>query len=228
VLATLSKLFNWYASRSDDFTSPVVKGMRRSAPAERARDRVLSHDEIKALWPVLGESGRFGAFVKVLLLTGQRRAKVAEMRWQDIAEDGMWTLPTEAREKNNPGALKLPDAVLDIIRAQMPIDGNPYVFPAARGDGPLSGFAKFKAAIDAKAKLPSWVLHDLRRTARSLMAEAGVRPDLAERVLGHAIAGVEGVYDRHTYTEERAVGWLESEVQAWLAERAASREVTAE
>ena len=52
--------------------------------------------------------------------------------------------------------------------------------------------------------LPHWTIHDLRRTARSLMARAGVRPDIAERVLGHAIAGVEGVYDRHTYTDEKA------------------------
>jgi integrase len=48
-----------------------------------------------------------------------------------------------------------------------------------------------------------WVIHDLRRTARSLMARAGVRPDLAERVMGHAIADVEGVYDRHGYTDEK-------------------------
>ena len=48
-------------------------------------------------------------------------------------------------------------------------------------------------------EVPPWRLHDLRRTARSLMSRAGVRPDIAERVLGHAIVGVEGVYDRHSY-----------------------------
>jgi hypothetical protein len=52
--------------------------------------------------------------------------------------------------------------------------------------------------------MPPWVLHDLRRTARSLLSWEGVRPDISERVLGHAIGGVEGVYDRHHYTEERA------------------------
>ena len=50
----------------------------------------------------------------------------------------------------------------------------------------------------------SWVVHDLRRTARSLMSRAGVRPDIAERVLGHAISGVEGIYDRHDYRAEKA------------------------
>lgn len=48
------------------------------------------------------------------------------------------------------------------------------------------------------------MLHDLRRSARSLLSRAGVRPDIAERLLGHAIAGVAGVYDRHSYREEKA------------------------
>jgi integrase len=56
---------------------------------------------------------------------------------------------------------------------------------------------------DPKAKLAHWTFHDLRRTARSLMSRAGVRPDIAERVLGHAIPGVEGVYDRHSYDDEK-------------------------
>ena len=51
--------------------------------------------------------------------------------------------------------------------------------------------------------IPNWTLHDLRRTAKTLMARAGVRPDISERVLGHAIAGVEGTYDRHSYADEK-------------------------
>ena len=51
--------------------------------------------------------------------------------------------------------------------------------------------------------LPNWALHDLRRTAKTLMVRAGVRPDISERVLGHVIAGVEGTYDRHSYAEEK-------------------------
>jgi integrase len=50
---------------------------------------------------------------------------------------------------------------------------------------------------------PHWTIHDLRRTAKTLMARAGVRPDISERVLGHVIAGVEGVYDRHSYAVEK-------------------------
>ena len=51
--------------------------------------------------------------------------------------------------------------------------------------------------------MTGWTLHDLRRTARSLMSRAGVDADHAERALGHVIAGVRGVYDRHEFKEEK-------------------------
>jgi integrase len=70
---------------------------------------------------------------------------------------------------------------------------------------PLNSFSECKAEFDAGLSgMPPWVIHDLRRTARSLMSRANVRPDIAERVLGHAIPGVEGVYDRHHYADEKA------------------------
>ena len=83
---------------------------------------------------------------------------------------------------------------------------------------PFSGFGKSKARLDKAVlsdmrkhakkgttvePLPNWTLHDLRRTAKTLMARAGVRPDISERVLGHVIAGVEGTYDRHSYADEK-------------------------
>jgi integrase len=64
--------------------------------------------------------------------------------------------------------------------------------------------SKAKVNFDKASGLDAWTIHDLRRTARSLMSRAGVRPDIAERVLGHVQAGVEGVYDRHTYHDEKA------------------------
>jgi integrase len=94
---------------------------------------------------------------------------------------------------------------LAVVKAQPHIDGNPHVFAAGVGKGPFNSFSQRKAELDEKlADMPRWVLHDLRRTARSLMSRAWVRPDVAERVLGHAIAGVEGVYDRHSYFEEKS------------------------
>lgn len=200
VLATIRKICNWYQTRDDDYISPVVKGMARTKPAERKRKRVLSDDEIRAIWPHL--SGTFGALVKTLLLTGQRLGKVSTMRRQDI-EDNTWTIPAEPREKNNPGRLKLPAMVLDIINAQPRIVGCDYVF-AGRRKGPFAGFSPLKRKLDKACPLPHWTLHDLRRTAKTLMQRGGTRPDISERVLGHVIPGVEGVYDRHEYDDEKA------------------------
>ena len=88
-----------------------------------------------------------------------------------------------------------------------------FVFSNDGGSQPLAGFSKAKAALDrtideirrARGLEPMerWTLHDLRRTARSLMSRAGVRPDVSERVIGHAIPGVAGVYDRHSYAAEK-------------------------
>jgi integrase len=64
-------------------------------------------------------------------------------------------------------------------------------------------FDKRVTEANGGVALPNWTLHDLRRTARTLMARAKVRPDVAERVVGHVIRGVEGVYDRYTYEEDK-------------------------
>jgi integrase len=213
VLAITRGIMNWYASRHDDYVPPIVRGMRRTSPKERARSRVLDDHEIRLIWKQAEANGTFGACIRLLLLTAQRRDKVASMKWADVSLDGTWTIAVEAREKGTAGELVLPKIALDIIREQPQLGNNPYVL-AGRGNGHIGGWSKPKAVFDAKvaeaardAKLPAieaWILHDLRRTARSLMARAGVRPDIAERVMGHAIAGVEGIYDRHAYKAEKA------------------------
>ena len=210
VLAIVSKMCNWYLARNDNYTSPVVRGMKRTKAANRARTRILNDDEIRALWKACDGQGTFGAIVKTLILTAQRREKVATMRWEDL-KDGVWNIPTErvenselTREKSHAGTLHLPQIVIDIIGKQPIIAENPYVFAAGVGNGPFNSFSQRKQELDEKLpkQMPPWVLHDLRRSARSLMSRAGVRPDIAERVLGHAIAGVEGTYDRHRYEVE--------------------------
>jgi integrase len=81
---------------------------------------------------------------------------------------------------------------------------------ASRGPGHFSGYSKAKRQLDARVAslttdaMPQWQLHDLRRTARSLMSRCGIRPDIAERVLGHVQPGVMGVYDRHEYFAEKS------------------------
>jgi integrase len=216
-LAFLRKAFNWYAGKDDKFNSPVVRGMVRTRPRERARTRVLSDDEIRLIWPVLGCAGTFGALVQTLLLTVQRRDEVAQMSRKEIGADGIWTIPAERYKTKKPNFVPLSDLALGVIDAQPATKGHEYVFPSRIGT-PFSAFGKSKSALDkavlaemkgqaktgAKVEpLPNWTLHDLRRTGKTLMARAGVRPDISERVLGHAIPGVEGTYDRHSYADEK-------------------------
>jgi integrase len=203
-LKIVGGIFNWYAARNENYSTPIVRGMRRSNQAERARDRVLTDDEIRAMWKQAEANGTFGGFVRLLLLTGQRKDKVAKLKWDDLTTDGTWIIKTEEREKGNAGELVLPQVALDIISAQPCLAGNPYVFAGQRSS-PMIGFAARKESFCAKLPpMPQWGLHDLRRTARTLMTRAGVSEEVAERVIGHAIPGVKGVYNRHRYAEEKA------------------------
>ena len=211
VLSILRGISNWYATRHDDYSSPFTKGMKRQS--QTRRDRMLSDDELRAVWAQAGKAGIFGAIIRMALLTAQRREKIASMRWADLTGN-VWTIPANAREKGAGGSLKLPPAAMSVISERPRMASNAFVF-SGRGDNAFNGFSKSKAAFDAalprlkgadgtEAEISNWTLHDLRRTARSLMSRAGVRPDIAERVLGHVISGVEGVYDRHRYDEEKA------------------------
>jgi integrase len=202
VLSLISGIANWYAKRDGEYVSPLIRGMYRHSIKDHARTRILSDDEIRAIWLADALGHIYGDLLKLALLTGQRQDKVASMKWDDISIDGTWHVPNGTREKGAGGVMVLPGVALDIIKARPRFASNPYVF--AGRDSYIKGFAKLKRALDAKVPIAPWQFHDLRRTARSLMSCAGVRPDIAERVLGHAIRGVEGVYDRHSYRDEKA------------------------
>jgi integrase len=204
-LAVVSSISNWFASRNDDYVSPIVRGMRRTNPKERARKRILSDDELRLVWTQAEANGLFGALVRLLLLTGQRRTTVASMRWEDVSVDGTWSIPNEGRQKGTGKELVLPQIALDIIKAQPRFASSPYVLSGRYAGTHYSNYGHAKATFDSKLPpMPQWGLHDLRRTARSLMSRAGVLPHISERVLGHAQQGVEGIYDRHSYSEEKA------------------------
>ena len=124
-----------------------------------------------------------------------------------------WTIPQERYKTGLELVIPLSDAAQAVLAA-MPKIGKVGLVFTTDGKHPLGGFSKFKRAFDAKvlailregapqAMLPRWTLHDLRRTARSLMSRAGVQADHAERCLGHVIGGVRGTYDRHEYLAEK-------------------------
>jgi integrase len=232
-LAVLRRMMAKHAVRSNSYSSVIVEGMAQiEDPRERARDRILTDQEIRFMFKACDQVGTFGALCKMLLFTAQRRTKVAEMRFDDIDDAGVWTIPKEKREKGTGQRLRLPKPALDIVEGQRELAISEFVFPSSAGTA-FSAFGQAKHELDVARgalegiKVPAldtreyeefkatpfykkwnWTLHDIRRTSRSLMSRAGVRPDLAERVLGHAIAGVEGVYDRHSYDAEREAAVL--------------------
>ena len=141
--------------------------------------------------------------MRLCLLTAQRKAKVFNMKWTEI-EGSEWTIPRAPREKDNAGVLVLPNAALAIIEAQPELGEQPVcVRRAQQRPGHRHERMQGCASIGSAASRAG-ACTILRRTARSLMSRAGVRPDIAERVMGHAIGGVEGIYDRHSYKAEKA------------------------
>jgi integrase len=205
VLTVIRSVMNWYSVRNDDYTPPIVRGMRRQNPKEHQRDRVLTDSEIKLIWKQAEANGSFGAFVRLALLTAQRRAKLATIKFSDIV-DGEWIIPKAPREKDSAGSLLLPKVALDIINAQPQLSTNEYVF-AGRADRPFNGYSKMKRRFDAalpSGAVASWTVHDLRRSSRSLMARAGIDQHIAEKIMGHATPGIESVYNRYEFRDEKA------------------------
>jgi integrase len=215
VLAYVRAIMNWHAARSDDFRSPIVRRMRRTNPKERARKRTLSDSELRVIWQVACTAGVFGRLVRFLLLTASRRNEGAKAARDEIEKGVDWVIPSERYKSKVPHLIPLSKAAQAVLTEAPRIHGSDYYF-TTNGKSPISGFASFKRTFDAavlaalraqdpKAEpLPNWRLHDLRRTARSLMSRAGVNSDIAERALGHTMEGVRGTYDLHAYRDEKA------------------------
>jgi len=193
ILAILRKVMNWHATRTDDFHSPIVRGMARSPKI--ARERILTDQELRTIWRA--SEGVFGALIKFLLLTGARRNEAQIMAREEIVGSD-WILPA-ARNKTKMDLVRPLSAA---ARKVLPQHNRRFVFSLS--DRPIGSIGKLKAHLDRVSGVSGWVIHDLRRTARSLMSRAGVPTDHAERCLGHVIGGVRGVYDRHEYHAEKA------------------------
>jgi integrase len=203
VLAYLSKLFGWHASRDDDFRSPIVRGMGRINAKERARQRILSEDELRAVWHAAEASGRpFDRLVQFLLLTATRRSEAARMTRSELSGRD-WLLPAARNKVKVDFLLPLSEAA-NCVLGKVPAIGKGRLIFTHDGERPIGAFTQFKADLQERSGTSGWTLHDLRRTARSLMTRAGVTPDHAERALGHVIPGIRGTYDRHEYGQEKA------------------------
>ena len=229
VLAAVRKLFNWAIARDIIEASPVV-GIEKPGE-ETKRERVLTDGEIREVWNAAESIGYpYGHLAKALLLTGQRRAEVAGMRWAEVdAGEGVWTIPQERTKNKLAHEVPLSPAVRGLL-ASVPHVGD-CVFKTGRtGDKPLNSFTVAKERLDAailearntraqgerrgKAEpMPHWTLHDLRRTMRTRLSKLGVTPEIAERAIGHIPTGVRAVYDRHQFHEEKRAAlalWAQS------------------
>jgi integrase len=200
-LAIVRRVLNWFATISDDYRSPVVPGMARTKPEDKERSRVLSDDELRAVWRAAGQlSVPWGAYVKFLLLTAARRTEAARASWNEMRGND-WVLPAGRYKTKTEMVFPLSVAARRALENLPRVHETRWVF-TTRGKEPIAGFTAFKRKLDAACGVADWRLHDLRRTARSLMSRAGVNADIAERCLGHVIGGVRGVYDRHKYLDE--------------------------
>jgi integrase len=193
---------------------PIAKGIAK-------RERVLSDDEIAEIWRAAGTvAAPYGAIIRFLILTGQRRGEVAGMSWREIAGDlATWAMPGERTKNGAPHMVPLSDSARDILRALLPEhegDGRRaieerraqgiLVFPGVLGT-PFAGWSKAKAALDkavvdaraaaaakagtSPAPLVPWSVHDLRRTVATGLQRLGVRLEVTEAVLNH-ISGSRG------------------------------------
>jgi len=202
ILATLRRICNWHAIRDDQFRTPFVRGMARRKSEERERDRTLNDDELRAVWKTAEVfPGPWGQFIRFALLTACRRTEASAMTWSEISGDE-WTIPKERYKTGTEVTLPLSKAAMKVLDEIPRIEGCEFVF-TTDGRTPISGFSTFKLKFDIACGVKAWRLHDLRRTSRSLMSRAGVNPDIAERCMGHALPGVRGVYDRHSFKKEK-------------------------
>ena len=241
VFAYASVLFGWAARRGEIPTNPLSDMAKPEAP--KARDRVLSDDELAVLWRGTDKLGEpFGPFFRLLALTGQRRSEVAAINWAELDQlNAIWTIPAE-RAKNGiahivPLSLK---AKLELDRlarvGTTNKDGQQvehwpkagYVLTTT-GRTPISGITKAKNALDALAKdsrygtpLDAWRIHDLRRTLATGFQRLGIRFEVTEATLNHvsgAKGGIAGIYQRHDWKEEKR-----SALEAWARHIAAISE----
>jgi integrase len=206
--AALGSLYAWAIAEGLTDANPVVG--TRKAVDEIRRDRVLTDEELRLIWRNAGE-GDYGAIVRLLILTGQRREEVAAMSWEEVdLERATWRIGGERTKNARAHEVTLTQPAMKILGARHRSDGRALVFGS---HGPFSGWSKAKASLDARMSAAlggcapaSWRLHDIRRTVATRLSDLGVLPHVVEAVLNHVSghkAGVAGIYNRSSYAAEK-------------------------
>ncbi|WP_246534460.1 tyrosine-type recombinase/integrase [Aliiroseovarius lamellibrachiae] len=206
-LSAIKKLMNWCVMRGDIETSPVA--LLRPPTREVQRDRVLNDDEIRAIWrQAENEDYPFGPFLKLLMMTGQRRAEVSDMRWSELnLDEGIWELPASRVKNARLHIVPLPPQAVNILRSLHRFLDSDFVFTTT-GRSAISGFGRLKERLETilPENTPDWRFHDFRRTASTGMAKIGVMPHVIDAVTNHksgVVSGVGATYNRYTYLNEK-------------------------
>jgi integrase len=195
-------MLNWAISRDLIQMNPCL-GIKPQP--EKSRDRVLTDDELRAVWKAAGDLGwPHGAIVHLLILTGARREEIAALRWSEIKSDQIEL--DGARTKNDqPHIIPLSAPAIEIIKNLHKVKGSPFVFTVT-GVTSVSGFVRAKEKLDQLSGVKDWRVHDLRRTCATGLQRLGVRLEVTEACLGHTSgsrAGIVGIYQRHDWADEK-------------------------
>ena len=202
------RIFSWAVERGEIETSPFA-AMKRPG-SKVSRDRALKDHEVKALWSVWTKQHYpFGPLQQLLILLGQRRSEVAQMRWPEVDLDKReWTIPASRSKSKREHIVPLPDTAVEILEGLPRFTDGDYVFTTTGGRRPVSGFSKAKVRTDQMLLaqgpgIENWRVHDLRRTCRTGLARLGVPEIVSERILNHLPQGLGKIYNVHEYMDEK-------------------------
>jgi integrase len=212
--ASLNALFGWSAFRNIGgiTANPLVtipaKELLHGLPYNHRRGRVLDSAELRTCWQAAElTSYPFGPLVRALILTGQRLNEIASAKWTEISDGTTLLIPAERMKNRQAHAVPLTPRMRVLLDELPRFQDGDFIFSTTGGKRPISGFSKMKARFDRTVatirQIESWQLHDLRRTVRTGLSEAGILPFHAELVIGHQQAGVHGVYDLFRYHTEK-------------------------
>jgi integrase len=198
----LSTMFNWCVDRGICPFNPMA-GMKRRDLQYQSRERILELNELGVIWNASSELGYpFGPIIQLLILSGQRRSEIANIRRSWISNDCI-EIPAAEYKTGNVQVIPLTNRMHTILDSQPIWNGGEFVFSTTNGKTPSSGFSKAKIRVDVLSGISNWTFHDIRRSVATHMARAGVIQEHIERILGHVIGGVAGTYNRYSYLDEK-------------------------
>jgi integrase len=208
--ASFSPYFGWLRSKGLIENNPFLFLPKQTENG--SRERVLSDAELAAIWHAAGTGGdQFGTLVRVLILTGARRAEIGDLVWDEFVDD-MVTIPAKRSKNRRDHEILLSAPARALLESRPRRNSTNFLFGQRDGAG-FSGWSKAKKALDkrladAGIRLAPWSLHDIRRTVATGLAERlGTEPHIVESVLGHVsgfLAGVAGTYNRALYRGPKA------------------------